>query len=296
MKRSHLALLLLFNVFWAGTQSAAKALEPWLEPGGIVTLRFGSAAACLWLCWPFLPGAAPRGRDLAQTILMGLIVFVVGHRLQVFGNYLGSAGNSSILTATEPLITSVMATLYLREHITARRWAGFSLGVVGVLLLNGGWRAEVKLRDLGASTIFISSFLCETAYSIMGKSLIERAGVAKILAVALLAGTLVNLGIDGQKTLTAARAMPAHAWLLVAFMGLLCTAIGYALWYVVIREADVNVAAMTIFSQPVAGILIAGFLLREQLHWGQLWGSVAIVLGLFIGLRGTTENPKETVS
>jgi drug/metabolite transporter (DMT)-like permease len=289
MKPAHLVWLLIFNVFWAGTQAAAKALEPWLTYGGIVTLRFGSAAVALLICWPWLPGTMPRGRDLARTALMGVIVFVVGHRLQVLGNLLGTAGNSAILTATEPLITSIVAAIFLHERIPLRRWGGFSLGIAGVLLLHDAWRGEIKTGALLASVVFISSFLCETAYSIMGKSLIERAGAAKILAVALLAGTLVNLGIDGGGTFAGAKTMPWHAWGLVLFMGVLCTSVGYAFWYAVIRDTDVNLAALTIFMQPVAGIAIAALFLREPLHWGQLWGSIAIIVGLVVGMSGGKE-------
>lgn len=292
MKSAHLVWLLIFNVFWAGTQGAAKALTPWLDYGGIVTLRFGSAAVALLVCWPWLPGVAPKGRDLARTALMGIIVFVLGHRLQVLGNLLGSAGNSAILTATEPLITSIVAAIFLHERIPVRRWAGFSLGIAGVLLLHGVWRGEMHTAALLASVVFISSFLCETAYSIMGKSLIERAGAAKVLAVALVAGTLANLAIDGGATIAGARTMPTRAWLLVLFMGVLCTSVGYAFWYAVIKETDVNLAALTIFMQPVAGIPIAAYFLREPLHWGQLWGSVAIIVGLVLGLSKAAEPRK----
>jgi len=52
----------------------------------------------------------------------------------------------------------------------------------------------------------------------------------------------------------------------------------------VIRESEVNLAALTIFLQPVFGLLIASLWLGESLHWGHLWGSAAIVIGLVIGL------------
>src|SRR5439155_14434674 len=141
MKTGYLLLLLLFNVFWAAGLSIYKALEPQLNYGAIVTLRFGLAGVGLLALWPLLPGKAPRGVALLRTWVMGLIVFVLGHRLQVLGNQLGSAGNSSVLMAVEPLLTSIAAALFLREQVTGRRWIGFGLGMLGVLLLNGVWRA-----------------------------------------------------------------------------------------------------------------------------------------------------------
>lgn len=291
MKPAHLALLLLFNVFWAVSLSAIQALKPHLEAGGIATLRFGGAAVSLLLVWPWLPGATPRGKDLWTVSLMGVIVFTLGHRLQVSGNLLGSAGNCSVLMAVEPLVTAVAAAVFLREHIAPQRWFGFSLGIVGVALLNRVWAPDFKWAGLAASAVFIASFLSEAAYSIMGKPLLERVGPMKILAVSLVAGTLANLAIDGPTTFAAAVKLPASAWAWVAFLSLICTSLGYGLWLVVIRETDVNVTAMTILMQPVAGIPVAVFWLGEPLHAGHLWGSLAIVVGLAIGLYAKPRTP-----
>jgi drug/metabolite transporter (DMT)-like permease len=284
VRPSYLILLVILNCFWAGTLSVYKALSGQLEVGGIVTLRFGVAAAILCACWPWLPGRAPRGRDLLKTAVMGLIVFMAGHRVQVFGNKLGTAGNSSVLMGAEPLVTSVAAAFFLNEHIGPRRWAGFALGMLGVALLNGLGRGEFTWAGLTASLVFLSSFLCETAYSVMGKPLIERGGMMKILTLALVVGTAGNLLIDGPQTLRAALSLTWQSGLLVIYLATICTAIGYAAWFMVIRETDVNVTALTIFVQPLAGVAIAAWWLHEPLHWGQLWGGLMILAGLAVGL------------
>jgi drug/metabolite transporter (DMT)-like permease len=279
MKPSYLILLIVMNCFWAATLSMYKALAGFLEPGGIVTLRFGLAAVLLAVCWPWLPGKPPRGWDLVRSAVMGLLVFMVGQRLQVYGNKLSTAGNTSVLMGAEPLVTSVAAALFLHEHIGPRRWMGFALGMLGVALVN-----HFLLAGLAASLIFMSSFLGESAYSIIGKPLVQKAGVLKILAVGLIAGTAGNLLIDGARTIHAATVMPLNCWWMVIYMATICTAIGYAIWFFAIRETDVNLVAMTIFVQPLAGLAIAALWLHEPLHMGQFWGGLAIVTGLVLGL------------
>ena len=284
MKPAHLILLLAMNFCWAATYSAYKIIGPGLPTGGIVTIRFGIAAACLLLAWPWLPGSAPRGRDLVTTSFMGLMLYVLGQRLQVYGNQLGSAGNSSVLIAIEPLVASAGAAIFLREHIGPRRLAGFALGLVGVVLLNGVWRPDFHWTGLAASVIFVSSFICEAAYSIMGKGIVTRASVMKMLAISLLVGTLANLLIDGPATATAAKALNPKAWLLLAALGILCTAIGYSVWFIVIRDCSLSVAVLTIFAQSVFGVALAASWAGEKLYWEQLLGSIAIIAGLVIGL------------
>jgi drug/metabolite transporter (DMT)-like permease len=272
------------NFFWAAVYSAYKVIGPNLPTGGIVTLRFGLAGLCLLFAWPWLPGSAPRGRDLVVTCLMGLVLFVLGQRLQVFGNEIGTAGNSAVLMAFEPLVTSVAAALFLHEHIGPRRWAGFALGLAGVALLHDVWRRDFEWTGLGASLIFVSSFICEAAYSVMGKPIIGRASIMKMLAISLVVGSVANLLIDGSNTVAAARTLPVQAWILLVRLAVVCTAIGYTVWFVIIRECPVNVAALTVFSQSVFGILLAAFWLGEKLHWEQGVGCFTIVVGLIFGL------------
>jgi|SRR5581483_569300 drug/metabolite transporter (DMT)-like permease len=291
MRPSYLIILIALNFVWAASMSIYKALGGYLDPGAIVTLRFGMAAVVLLALWPWLPGLAPRGWDLLKTAIMGCIVFMLGHRVQVYGNKLSTAGDTSVLMAFEPLLTSVAAAIFLREHIGPRRWAGSLLGILGVALLN-----RFQWAGIAASLIFVASFLCEAVYSIVGKGLVARAGVLKILTLALTFGTLANLALDGRQTLASARALPPHLWWFIALLAIVGTVIGYAFWYVVIRETDVNIAALTIFVQPVAGVALAALWLHEPLHRGQFWGCLVIIAGLIVGLSRqikTTPVPAE---
>ena len=219
-----------------------------------------------------------------KTVVMGIILYPIGQRLQVYGSVLGSAGNSSVLMAMEPLLTSVAAALFLREHIGPRRLIGFSLAILGVVLLNGVWRPDFRWTGLTASLIFVSSFVSEAAYSVVGKTIVQRASPTKMVAVSLLVGTAGNLLVDGRPTFAAARMLTAEHWILICLMAVICTVVGYCAWFVIIRECPVNVAALTIFAQSVFGVLIAAVWLKEKPHWGQIWGSAAIVAGLILGL------------
>jgi drug/metabolite transporter (DMT)-like permease len=220
------------------------------------------------------------------------VLYVLGQRLQVYGNQLGTAGNSAVLMAIEPLLTSVAAAIVLREHIGPRRWVGFALGMFGVALLNRVWSADFRWTSLGASLVFIASFVCEAAYSVIGKPIVERASVMKMLAISLAVGTAANLLIDGRQTFHAAKALPAQAWFLLGAMALVCTVVGYSVWFIVIRECPVNVVALTLFSQSVFGVAIAAGWVGERVHWGQILGSLAIVAGLVFGLSRQIRPPR----
>lgn len=285
MRTSHLGWLLVMNLFWSGTSSAFKALSASMTPGEIVTLRYTLAAFVLVAVWRWLPGLAPRGSDMWRTALMGVIVFSIGPRLQVLGVSLGKAGDSSVVMALEPLVTAVAAAIWLRERVPPRRWVGFAIGLSGMLWINGLWKGQLAWVGLVANLVFISSFVCEASYSVIGKPLLGRAGLLKVVGSALFWGTAANLVVDGPNTWTQALRMPVVSWLLMGYLTVICTLIGYSLWYLVIRQTDVSLAAMTILVQPVCGVFIATLTLGEPLHIGQLWGVLAILAGLCVGIR-----------
>ncbi len=284
MKPGHLILLLLLNLCWAGVYSAYKVIGSDVPSGSIVTLRFGLAAVCFLVIWPLLPGRTPTGRHLVVTCLMGVVLFVIGQRLQVYGNQLGTAGNSAVLMAGEPLLTSVAAAIFLGERLGPRRITGFGLGLVGVALLNRVWSDDFKWSGLTASLIFLSSFICESAYSVMGKPVVQKAGAMRTVAVSLIVGLVINLMIDGAGTLEAAKKLNTTAWVLLVTMAIVTTVIAYSLWFVVIRDAPVSVAALTVFAQSVFGVIIAVLWIGEKVHWGHVLGSLAIAGGMGLGL------------
>ncbi len=293
MKLSHLLWLLVMNVLWSGTYTAYKALAAHLEMGAIVTLRFGFAAIGGILIWPFLRGPAPRGKDLVRVCVIGVTVFTLSPRLQVLALKLGKAGDASLLMALEPLITAVAAAVFLHEKIPGRRWMGAGLGIVGVGLMARFWRKDAQFTGLAANLIFVSSFVCETVYSIVGKPVLERAGLMKVIVLSLIAGTLTNLTFDAHACANALSHLTLNDALVFIFLSFICTLFGYAVWYRAIKDTDVNIVALTIFAQPVCGLAFAVAFLGEHMHLGQLWGGLAIVIGIAVGM---TDNRKTVTS
>lgn len=282
-------LLIAMNLLWAGTVSVYKYLGSYMDAGAIATMRFGIAAVCLGVLWPWLPGKGPRGKDILRALAMGVIVFCLSPRLQIAGVHRGQAGDTSLLIALEPLIVAVGAALVLKERIAPKRWWGFALGMLGTTLISQIWSKEA-LHGFVANMIFISSFVCEAAFSLIGKPMLDRVSPLKLVAVGLLGGTAANVAISGVTIPTA----PLVAWLSLAYLGVICSAVGYALWYFAIQRTPVNLVSLTVFVQPVAGLLLAWLWLGEPLHWGQFWGSAVIVTGLIIGLRPETERELES--
>ncbi len=289
MKPIWLIALLLMNLLWAAAYPLFKLLAPVLDAGTLATTRFGLAAMLIAGCWRWLPGIAPRGGALFRTVIMGVIVFCAAPRLQVAGVQRGSAGDSAILMAFDPVIVSVAAAFFLREHIPSRTWLGCALGFAGVAVLTEFWRPAFLWSGLAAYGLVLASFVCESAYSVMGKPLLVRAHPIKVLACAILAGTLVNLALDAGPVLRALPTLRPTDWLALAYLVVICTVVGYALWFYAVRDTPINLVALTVFVQPPAGVLFDLLLNGTPPRWSQLGGTICIALGLLVSLRRSPE-------
>lgn len=237
--------------------------------------------------WPWLPGRMPRGPDFWRTCLMGVSVFTVGHLCQIGGMQRTGSADASILLALDPLVSSLGAAWFLHERIPSRRWAGFGFAMAGVAAMSL-WNRTNPLPGLGANLLILLSFASESVWSVMGKPLIEKWGVPKVTGLALLAGTATNAVLllpDVPGHMQAFGRLGPEGWISLGVFGVFLTAFGYSMWYVVIRDVPVSVAAMTIYLQPILATVAAVTLAGGMLNWGHAVGSALIATGLVLGIR-----------
>ena len=106
----------------------------------------------------------------------------------------------------------------------------------------------------------------------------------------LIAGTGVNIGIDlvtHARTFTVLPLLPITAWLLLLYLALVCTVLGYGLWYLVIRQTDtvpVILAACAVFGFSVGNLITLPPLI---IHREFSAASFVVVMGLSTAISGT---------
>ena len=137
MPRSFLAVApLLFVLLWStgfiGTKGAALNADPFTY----LTLRFAIAAA-------LMAALTLATRSAWPTRVQGWRAAVTG--LLLHAGYLGGvtyaiwlhlpAGVSSVMVGAQPLLTALLSWPLVGERVTARQWAGLTVGFVGVLLI-----------------------------------------------------------------------------------------------------------------------------------------------------------------
>jgi len=69
-------------------------------------------------------------------------------------------------------------------------------------------------------------------------------------------------------------------WSTVAYLGLIMTALGYYMWYTLIRRAPVSEAAPYLLTLPLFSMLGGWFFLGEEISTQTLLGGIIIISGV----------------
>lgn len=278
------AILVTLSVLWGGSFFFIGVAVADLPTLTIVVLRVGIAALALWTVVFALAIPIPAaGTAWVAFFIMGLLNNAVPFSLIVWGQQTIASGLASILNATTPLFTVVVAGLLLQdERITAMKLAGALLGLVGVTIMIGvdalsglGTGIWAQLAILGAALSYALAGTFGRRFSRMGVDPVMTA-TGQVTASALILAP-VALAVDRPFAL----APPTAAtWAAVLALAIPSTALAYILYFRLLARAGATNLLLVTFLVPVFAILLGGLFLDEILRPVHLLGMAFIGLGL----------------
>lgn len=257
-----------------------------LPPLTIVLSRVSLAALALWLFALFSGSRIPTGRPVWSAFLaMGLLNNVVPFTLIVWGQAHIDSGLASILNATTPLFTVVVAGFLLSdEPVTPPRLAGACVGFAGVILMIGPTALQGLENDLLAQMAVLAAALSYAFAGVFGRRFramgIEPAVTAagQVTASALVLAPIALL-IEQPLSLN----LPSPVALAsIAGLALLSTAVAYILYFRVLASAGATNLLLVTFLIPVSAILLGSLVLGESLESVHFLGMLLIGTGLIL--------------
>jgi len=152
------ASLWVANIVWGLNAPICKSvLVSESNPGGVDPFALSAyrmAGACLlfWTASLLLPRERVSRRDMAALFFASVFGIQLNQMLFLWGLSLTSPIDSSIIATIVPVLTMVLATVFLREPITWLKSGGVALGCFGALLLvalsrHGGGQASSVMGD-----------------------------------------------------------------------------------------------------------------------------------------------------
>ena len=286
MTASDWALLAVLSLIWGGSFLFVGVAVRELPPLTIVATRVLTAALALLLVLRVVGVSLPRTRQAWAAFLgMSILNNVIPFTLIVWGQTHIASGLASILNATTPLFTVIVAHyLTADEHLTGQKFAGVIVGFIGVAVMIGfaamaSWDATIlaQLAILGAALSYGFSGVFGRRFKTMGiPPLATAAGQVTMSSMLLLPMALI---VDRPWTL----AMPStEAVLSLVALGLVSTAVAYLIFFRLLACAGATNVGLVTFLIPVSAILLGVLILGETLAVRHIIGMALIGAGLIL--------------
>lgn len=263
--------------FWGGSFLFMRVATPEFGPVPLIAVRVAIAALVL------TPMLAARGglRELRGNALPLLVIGVISAALPfsflAFATLSLTAGFTSILNATAPFFAAIVAYLWLGDRLSRLRVMGLVIGFGGVLILVWG-RASIK--GDGAMLAMASGIAAALCYGIAANY--TKVRLSHIGPLATATGCQIGAAICWLPlaVLRVPRAMPSpRAWLMVAALGVFCTAMAYILYFRLIARLGPARAVTVTFLVPAFGMLWGRLFLKEGVTWQMIVGTAVILVG-----------------
>lgn len=222
-------------------------------------------------------------RDLCLMALMGSLLAL---SQACYVAAIASAGvsiSTLIAICAAPVVVAVLETLFTREHPTPMTLVALIGALSGTALL------VAARTPMGAGHVSLSGAVlaCLSAggyagFVFCGRWLTSRYHPLQISAAAFGAGSLLLLVCASSTGLVLA--YPVGGWLLLLYLGVVPTALGYGLFQIGIRSLSATMASILTMCEPLTAAILARVLLGEELGMfgllgaGCMLGAMAIIL------------------
>ncbi|MCJ7657267.1 MAG: DMT family transporter, partial [Candidatus Atribacteria bacterium] len=122
-------------IFWASAFAGIRVGLKAYSPGNLVLLRFLTASIVLLVYAIITHMSLPERKDLPAIFCLGFMGITVYHLALTYGELKVTAGSASLLIASGPIFTAILAIFILKEKIKIWGWIGIVISFLGVSLV-----------------------------------------------------------------------------------------------------------------------------------------------------------------
>lgn len=277
----------LFCVVWSLSFAVAKVALADCPPLLLLMVRFLLAGVVMLGLAALKPGEmALTRRDLFAFAVIG----IANNAMYLGFGYVGlrtvSAGLGTLVVSANPVLTAVLAAMFLSERLTLQKVIGLVLGVGGVGFIVAHRLSAGSGQDSATGLIFtFCALLSIVAGTILYKKLAPQGGMLIGNAVQNVAGGLMLIPFAFSFE-SVAEIVPS--WKLLASLGYLTvlgSIVGYLLWQHLIRVMGATAASSYHFLMPPLGVLFGWLLIGEHVSLADVLGIVPVALGIYLVTR-----------
>lgn len=223
-------------------------------------------------------------KDIIPIFLLGFFGVMVYHLGLNYSEQFISPGAASLIVATSPIQIVILATIFLKEKLTLKKFLGIVLAFSGVIIISawGEKNVSLEIKYISAALAVFIAAVMSALYTVAGKKLLERYSGLSLTVYAMLLGSIGLIPLLNFSIFEQVSKMSLTAWFAVIFLGVFSTVIGYAIWYVALKIRSASEVSVYLYAVPVLSTIISYILFKDEITMFFILGGLLVIVGLVI--------------
>lgn len=284
MKTKHWIVFVLLGLIWSTSFLWIKIGVQEIGPMALVAFRmlFGALAAVI--IGSFQKVTWPRDRKTWLTFaILGPASLAIPIFFISWGEQTIDSAVASILNATVPLFTIVIAHLWLHDDkMTVQKVLGLLVGFAGVVtLLSEDLSAGAHNSAIGQAAVILASLFYAGSAVAARKFTQHVDGVARGAMPLITSAIFMWIIAPLLEKPFLVPALPI-TWIAALWLGVLGSGLAMIMFYYLIHEVGPTRASLVTYLFPLGGVILGVIFLDENLSWQLLLGTALIVSSLAV--------------
>jgi drug/metabolite transporter (DMT)-like permease len=273
-------ILILVTIIWGIKPTAIKIGLRDMDPIDYNVFRLIIATAAAWMAVAMGKSYKPlKKSDIKNILFISVCGFFIFQWFYGIGIGKTTAGNTSIIMGTVPLIVALISSITGIESIENRTYMGIAVSFVGmiIVILGTGGLGLTPANLVGSFYILISA-AGYAVYMVFSKSMVKKYSPAQITAYAITITTVLTLMFSGLNI--TAEKVTLSLVLSLLYSGIIAMYLGNYIWTWAIKRSSSTRVSLYNNLTPVFSVVSAGIFLGEDFTFIQLIGAAVIAFGL----------------
>ncbi|WP_242229574.1 DMT family transporter [Bacillus cereus group sp. BfR-BA-01329] len=269
-----------FTILIWGT--AFPAIRMGLEsytPEHLTLLRLLIASSILLLFSFIYKLRLPDLKDIPAIFLFGALGFTFYHIALNYGEKTVNAGSASLIVSATPIVTAILASVFLNEKMKLNGWIGGVISFIGIALISFSQGDAIQLNSGGLFILLAA--VSESLFFVFQTSFLKKYGFLPFTIYTILSSTvcmLIFLPGVYQEILAA----PLEVNLSVIYLGVFPTVLPYIALAYIISRAGASEATSSLYLTPITACFVAWIWLGEVPTLVSIIGGGITILGIVI--------------
>ena len=289
--KGHLSLFIAYIIFGLSAPIGKSVMsQGGVDPLALTHFRMLGAALLFWFASLFAPSEKVCKKDLLLLLGAALFGVTINQICYIVGLSKTSPVDASLIATLGPVITMLVAAVYLREPITFKKILGVLVGAAGVILLIfTGVHISNGSSNTAGNLICLVSSLSFAIYLTVFRDVVRRYSSITLMKWMFLYAAIICLPLCYKNVVSIDYvSLSAPTYLKIAFVVGCATFFSYMLLPIGQKRLRPAIVSMYNYVQPIVSSVVAVAVGLDTFGWSKGYSALLVFLGVYIVTHSTS--------